>query len=218
MKIPVPLIMFVLILVTTVSGCIPSAPSSKDNAPAVLPSPTVPAPSTAPPQEEPAPGGAKNAAASQISTSDPSAKSHLQVPLDTATTPVDAVALPIIALVPLGDNKGYTVNSRFPIEGLAMEGTLLRQSPGKWLLSGQFRSDRASFAPGKPSVQAMGAMTPKEGGGLAVTETAGEMIITFPAPLPPAEEPKLPESKVIPFTLTLDAPDNTIFSIMLLPF
>ena len=218
MRTAVSLILLTLCLITMFSGCIPSSPSGKDNEPAALPVPTAPVPSTAPPPEEPTPGKAKSAAAPQIPTSDLSAKSHLQVPLGTAPTPADAVALPIVALVPLEEHQGYTVNSRFPIEGLAMEGTLLRQSPGKWLLSGQFRSDRASFAPGKPSVQAMGAMTPKEGGGLAVTETAGEMIITFPAPLPPAEEPKLPESKVIPFTLTLDAPDNTLFSIMLLPF
>ena len=212
------LIVFVLFLLTVGNGCIPSSPPGPAEEPAAVPAPPAPSPPPLPKTEEVVPPKAERTDPIPATPHDSNEKSHLQVPLDTSKMPDGAIALPIITLVPLEKEKGYRLQSRFPIEGLTMEGTLTLQEPGKWLLSGQFRSDRASFSPSEPTAQGMGAMSQKEGGGLAVSETAGEVMITFSAPLPPAEEPRLTEPKVIPFTLALDAPLNTAFSIMLLPF
>ncbi len=218
MKYVLPMLIFVLFMILANSGCIPSSPPNPVNQPVATSPTTV----SLPPPSQEAGQALSNDIGQNIpqpsSTEDPNVKSHLQVPLNATKLPADAVALPMVGLVPLEGQKGYKLNSRFPIEGLSMEGTLLLQAPGKWVLSGQFRSDRASFAPGQPTAQSMGTMEPQNGGGLAFTETSGEVMISFSAPIPPAEEPRLAEPREIPFNLPLDAPDNATFSIMLLPF
>ena len=99
-----------------------------------------------------------------------------------------------------------------------MQGSLVPTAPGKWVLTGQFTSTIEAFAPGPPSIQVLGTMVPKEGGGLEFQGNAGEVMILFPAPMPPADAPRLAEARTLPFNLAFDAPDNAVFQIMLTPF
>ncbi len=200
------------------SGCIPSTPTGqKPGEMEASPQATTPVP---PPviQEKPTTASPEAAVSPPESTTSSEGKSAVQIPLGMNEIPAGALALPVVSLVPIKGKEGYEIKSRFPVEGLSMEGTLLHQSSGKWLLSGQFKSNIESFNPGQPAMQKMGAMASKEGGGLQVVENSSEIIIVFSAAMPSPDVPKLPEPKVIPFNLSLEAPDEAIFSIMLAPF
>ena len=191
-------------------GCIPSTPPAEEEAP-VQAAPPAPAPAVdtaAPPAPEPTPEAAEGE----------DGKSNLQISLNSDTIPEGAIPLPIVSLVPIEGAKGYRIQSRFPVEGLSMEGTVMLTGPGKWLLSGQFSSNTDAFAPGQPTVQALGATEKGEDGLLKFTGADRGMMIFFPAPMPPADAPKLPQPKTIPFNFDFEAPDDAAFSIMLTPF
>lgn len=191
-------------------GCIPSTPPAEEEAP-VQAAPPAPAPAVdtaAPPAPEPTPEAAEGE----------DGKSNLQISLNSDTIPEGAIPLPIVSLVPIEGAKGYRIQSRFPVEGLSMEGTVMLTGPGKWLLSGQFSSNTDAFAPDQPTVQALGATEKGEDGLLKFTGADRSMMIFFPAPMPPADAPKLPQPKTIPFNFDFEAPDDAAFSIMLTPF
>lgn len=204
-------------------GCIPSTPPAEEEAP-VQAAPPAPAPAVenaAPSAPEPAPvavPAADTAAPAQEAAEGEDGKSNLQISLDSDTIPEGAIPLPIVSLVPIEGAKGYRIQSRFPVEGLSMEGTVMLTGPGKWVLSGQFKSDTDAFAPGEPTVQALGATEKGEDGLLKFTGADRSMMIFFPAPMPPADAPKLPQPKTIPFKFDFEAPDDAAFNIMLTPF
>lgn len=204
------LTLFVLACMVFGNGCIPSAPPAPEKKPAAasVPPAAPPAPEAVPPQQ------ARNTGAAPKQPGD---TSNIQVPLVPEKIQEGAVEMPVVALVPVTEGKGYVLRSKFPVEGLSMEGSLVPEGPGKWVFSGQFKSTIDSFAPGQPTVQVIGSMVPKEGGGLEFQGNAGEVIILFSAPMPPADAPKLAEPKVLPFKLSFDAPDTAAFNIMLMP-
>lgn len=231
MKNCVCLIAGVFFCVILTGGCIPSAPSTEGEPSASAAEQPVPAQPAEPAVEKqvqaeaPVPEApptvapeANNAAASPENESAPDEKSSLQVSLDADQIPEGAIPLPVVSFVPIEGAKGYRLQSRFPVEGLSMEGTVMLTGPGKWLLSGQFKSNTDAFVPGQPTAQALGATEKGEDGVLKFTSTDHGMMIFFPAPMPPADAPKLEQPKTIPFNFTFDAPDDAVFNIMLTPF
>lgn len=152
-----------------------------------------------------------------LSASDPGV-SNLHVPLDPAAMPSTAIEMPVISLIRLEDKPGYMLNAKFPVDGLAMEGTLMRQAPGRWLLSGQFKTSIEAFTPSEPTIQHMDLLKPGEGGTMALENDQREIIISFAAPMPPKDSPLLPEPKTIPFSKSFEAPDNAMFFVLLTPF
>jgi len=204
-------------------GCIPSTPPAEEEAPvqAVPPAPAPAVENAAPPAPEPAPAAvpaADTAAPAPEAAEGEDGKSNLQISLDSDTIPEGAIPLPIVSLVPIEGAKGYRIQSRFPVEGLSMEGTVMLTGPGKWLLSGQFTANTDAFVPGQPTVQALGATEKGEDDLLKFTGADRGMMIFFPAPMPPADAPTLPQPKTIPFTFDFEAPDDAAFTIMLTPF
>ena len=209
--------LLVLALVVIGSGCIPSAPSSPpETAPAA---PASPAPQHAAAEpSSPAPPAVPAPAPAPAQPSGPAGTSNVRVPLVPEKIQEGAIQMPVVSLVPAANGKGYAVAAKFPVEGLSMQGTLVPQAPGKWVLTGQFTSTIEAFSPGPPSIQVLGTMVPKEGGGLEFQGNAGEVMILFPAPMPPADAPRLAEARTLPFNLAFAAPDNAAFQIMLMPF
>lgn len=215
------LTLLVLALVVVGSGCIPSAPPEPEApapvasaAPAPQETPVAPPAPAAPAAPAPAPAPAPTP--EQPAGADDTA--NVQVPLVPEKIQEGAIQMPVISLVPAADGKGYAVAAKFPVEGLSMQGSLVPKAPGKWVLTGQFTSTIEAFAPGPPSIQVLGTMVPQEGGGLQFQGNAGEVMILFPAPMPPADAPRLAEARTLPFNLAFDAPDNAAFQIMLMPF
>lgn len=213
------LTLLVLVLVAVGNGCIPSAPSSPPEMAPAAPASPAPQHATAEPSS-PAPPAvpAPAPAPAPAQPSGPAGTSNVQVPLVPEKIQEGAIQMPVVSLVPAADGKGYAVAAKFPVEGLSMQGTLVPQAPGKWVLTGQFTSTIEAFSPGPPSIQVLGTMVPKEGGGLGFQGNTGEIMILFPAPMPPAGAPRLAEARTLPFNLAFDAPDNAVFQVMLMPF
>lgn len=203
------LLIAVLSITLLFAGCIPSTPPEADSK------------SPAPIQEQPVASAQKGPEAPERPGTDTQAISekpdedshvaHMQISLDSQEMPPGAIVMPTIDLIPMSDVRGYTLASEFPMDGLSMEGTLLFKEPDEWHLSGKFTSRIPAFSPGKPVAQPMGGSTPDG-------VNSAEILITFAAPLPPADAASTQESQDIPFDLVIKTPVNTAFLVMLMPF
>lgn len=168
----------------------------------------------------------KSAPAKTEAPAEPAVKPHqtaegistLNVPLQVQENAAGTVSMPLIKLVPQHDENTYRLEGTFPVTGISIEGTLVLQPEGKWLLSGKFDSIYPSFKPGAPAYQPMGILQPREGQGLEVVQTSQEGLILFAVPMPSPDAEKSGEPEEHPFTLTFDASPQTVFSVMITPF
>ncbi len=126
--------------------------------------------------------------------------------------------MPTVQLMPIEGEQGYRLVGDFPVEGLNIQGTLMRTAPSAWRLSGHFLSNTEAFRPGAPAVSVMGALVPEEGAGLKFEGNAKEVLIVFPAAMPPADAPIASETVVRPFEVDIQAPDDAQFVFLMLPF
>lgn len=200
MKTPCVAMVLALLLSFSLSmGCIPATPPADE---ATAPEKAAPAPVAEPKEEPPSEEGV----------------SKLRVSLGAGNTGSGAGGESTIALVAMEETVGFTLQGHFPVEGIAIEGSLLHQEEGKWLLSGKYISSIDSFKPGPPAYQAMGILQSQEGGGLKVTDSATEGLLLFSAPMPNPASADLSEAREFPFELIIETPVYTIFNAIVTPF
>ncbi len=202
-----------LALILAFAGCIPSAPP-QEPAPA-RPETPIERPTARQEGERVAPALPPPTDASMSDPADE--KPHLSVPLDMENTPL-GIPMPTVSLVPMSDKVGYQLESRFPVDGLDMEGTLIYTAPNTWQLAGRFIADTEAFRPGQPELANMGHLESKKEGGLEHIPDKTEIVVNFAAPLPPPDAPKVASPITIPFDLEIKATKNVHFLIFLMPF
>ena len=193
------MILALLIGLSLSPGCIPSTP----------PPPEVPAPA----KEAPLP-----ASEPQEEVTAEEGVSYLRVALGADHAGQRTGSEPSVRLIPQEKEVGFLLEGHFPVEGIAIEGSLVPQEDGKWLLAGKYISSIDSFQPGPPAYQALGMLQSREGGGLEVTESATEGLILFSAPMPAADSVQQQEARELPFELVIEAPLRSIFSVIVTPF
>jgi hypothetical protein len=99
-----------------------------------------------------------------------------------------------------------------------MNGALLYKEGNNWHFSGEIKSNRPAFKTKAPEYSYLGGLISSSEGEKIFAEQGTQVLVTFVAPMPPADSPVVEEAEIIPYSLDIEAPLNALFNIVLMPF